>query len=369
MLAAQHWTGTLLTLDDTRPAGNGVALGDLGIVGSWVLRQAPAAQFAGLGPAALAAWREWNQQSPAARRQPGRFPPASAALTAALAATAMTVLTGSDEQAIAQIRALLPPRAGPRRPRPAGLPAPRWRQLSQPARGRFLRALDPDLGPADRIRYRTGTPQAAIPDDPPGLLAARARAIPQLLWPDWAIRLMPARGFAAGPFRSTIAACLLLPGHPGRATRTAITALHGYRSALATGTVLRALADGGHDTVLTADQLPGRLPRQLRQPHRLPAPPRPHPRRNHHHEPVARPVLRASPRTPARHAGTATPSGTCSSCSPAPTCTTPGTPSHSPPATTTATTRPSPAPSPPGCGTRCTATPPLSCTISASASR
>ena len=252
VLAARHWTGTLLTLDDIRPAGNGVALGDLGIVGSWVLRQAPAAQFAGLGPAALAAWRAWNQQSPAARRQPGRFPPASAALTAALAATAMTVLTGSDEQAIAQIRALLPPRAGPRRPRPAGLPAPRWLQLSQPARGRFLRALDPDLGPADRIRYRTGTPQAAIPDDPPGLLAARARAIPQLLWPEWAIRLMPARGFAAGPFRSTIAACLLLPGQPGRATRTAITALHGYRSALATGTVLRALADGGHDTVLTA---------------------------------------------------------------------------------------------------------------------
>ena len=249
VLTAQHWTGILLTLDDTQPAGNVVTLGDLGIVGSWVLRQAPADWFAGLGPLALAAWREWNQQPPAAGRQPGRFPPASAALTAALAATAMTVLTGSGEQAIAQIRALLPPRAGPRRPRPAGLPAPRWRTLSATARGRFLRALDPDLGPADRIRYRTGTPEARIPDDPPGLLAARARAIPQLLWPDWAIRLMPARGFAPGPFRSTIAACLLLPG---RATGTAITALHGYRSALATGTVLRALADGGHDTVLTA---------------------------------------------------------------------------------------------------------------------
>ena len=252
MLAAQRWTGTLLTLDDTRPAGNGDALGDLGIVGSWVLRQAPAAQFAGSGPAALAAWRERNQQPPAARRQPSRFPPASAALTAALAATAMTVLTGSDEQAIEQIRALLPPRAGPRQARTAGLPAARWRQLSQPARGRFLRALDPDLGPADRIRYRTGTRQAAIPAGPPGLLAARARAIPQLLWPDWAIRLMPAHGFAPGPFRSAIAACLLLPGHPGRGIRTAVTALHAYRSALAVGAVLRALAGGGHDTVLTA---------------------------------------------------------------------------------------------------------------------
>ena len=234
------------------PRETAYALGDLGIVASWVLRQAPADRFADSGPQTLAAWREQDQQPPAARRQPSRFPPASAALTAALAATAMTVLTGSDEQAIEQIRALLPPRTGPRRPRPAGLPAPRWRQLSQPARSRFLRALDPDLGPADRIRYRTGTPQAAIPDDPPGLLAARARAIPQLLWPDWAIRLMPARGFAPGPFRSAIAACLLLPGHPGRATSTAITALHAYRSALAVGAVLRALAGGGHDTVLTA---------------------------------------------------------------------------------------------------------------------
>jgi DNA-binding transcriptional ArsR family regulator len=252
VLAAQRWTGALTALDDTLPAGNGVALGDLGIVGSWVLRQAPEAQFADSSPQALAAWRERNQQSPAARRQPSRFPPASAALTGALAATAMTMLTGSDEQAIEQIRALLPRRPGPQRARPAGLPAQRWQQLSERTRSRFLRALDPDLSPADRIRYRTSTPRAAIPADPPGQLTARARAIPQLLWPEWAIRLMPARGFAPGPFRSAIAACLLLPGHPGRATRTAITALHAYRSALAVGAVLRALAGGGHDTALTA---------------------------------------------------------------------------------------------------------------------
>jgi DNA-binding transcriptional ArsR family regulator len=250
-LAAQDWAGALTALDGTRPAGNSDALSDLGIVGSWMLRQATAGQIAGFGPQALAAWRGQDQQSPAGR-QPGRFPPASAATAAALAATAMTVLTGSDEQAIGQIRALLPPRARPQRARPAGLPAPRWQKLSAAARGRFLRALDPHLSSADRIRYRTGTPQAAIPAGPPGLLAARARAIPQLLWPDWAIRLMPARGFAPGPFRSAIAACLLLPGQPGRAVSTAITGLHAYRSALAVGAVLRTLAGGGHDTVLTA---------------------------------------------------------------------------------------------------------------------
>jgi DNA-binding transcriptional ArsR family regulator len=255
VLAAQDWIAVLLTGGARAGADGATAqttLGDLGIVASWVARQAPAGQFASPGRQAPAGWHAWNQQPPAARRRPGRFPPASAALTGALAVTAMTVLTGSDDQAIEQIQALLPHRAGPRRTRPDGLPAARWRQLSAPARSRFLRALDPDLSPADRIRYRTGTPQAAIPDDPPGQLAARARAIPQLLWPEWAIRLMPARGFAAGPFRATIAACLLLPGHPSRAIGTALTAPHAHRSALAIGAVLRALADGGHDTVLTA---------------------------------------------------------------------------------------------------------------------
>ena len=79
-LAAQRWTGTLLTLDDTRPAGNSVALGDLGIVGSWVLRQAPAAlaQFAGLGPAAagrLARMETSSHLRPATSRA-GSRPPA-----------------------------------------------------------------------------------------------------------------------------------------------------------------------------------------------------------------------------------------------------------------------------------------------------
>ena len=125
VLAAQHWTAALFSLDDTRSAGNRVAAGDLGIVASWVLRQAPAGQFAGFGPQALAAWRERDQQLTCCPPPAGRFPPASAALTGTLAATAMTVLTGSDEQAIDQIRALLPPPG-----RPATGPA---RRAARPA--------------------------------------------------------------------------------------------------------------------------------------------------------------------------------------------------------------------------------------------
>jgi len=251
-LAAQDWASALLPpAQPGQQAAPGRVLTDLGIVASWVLRHAPERHFAGYGPDALAAARAWKRQSAVSQGKPSHFPPPSAPLTAALAATGMAILSGGDTAAIGHIRALLPPHGDLRRARPAGMPARHWARLSASARGRFLRTLDPHLGPAERIRYRTGAPMARIPGDPPGLLAARARAIPQLLWPEWAIRLTPPEGLLPGPFRSALAACLLLPGNPAPATRKAITALHVYRSAFAVNAVLRALA-GHHDSVLTA---------------------------------------------------------------------------------------------------------------------
>ena len=250
VLAAQDWATTLLS-----QAGPGQqsavarVLTDLGIVASWILRHAPASHFADYGPDAPAAAQAWRQQSPASQAR--HFPPPSAALTGALAAAGMTMLAGGDTAAIERIRALLPPHGDLRRARPAGMPARHWARLSAAAQGRFLRALDPHLGSAERIRYRTGIPGARIPGDPPRLLAARARAVPQLLWPEWAIRLTPPEGLLPGPFRSALAACLLLPGHPAAATRKAITGLHAYRSVFAVNAVLRALA-AHHDSVLAA---------------------------------------------------------------------------------------------------------------------
>ncbi len=252
VLAAQDWASTLLSsAGPGQQAAPACVLADLGIIASWVLRHAPAGHFAGYGPDTLAAARAWKQQSPVSQGLPHHFPPPSAALTGALAVTGMTILSDGDTAAIGRIRALLPPHGDLRRTRPAGMPAQHWTRLSQAARGRFLRALDPHLGPAELIRYRTGTPNARIPGDQPRLLAARVRAIPQLLWPEWAIRLTPPEGLLPGPFRSTLAACLLLPGHPAPATRKAITSLHAYRSVFAVNAVLRALA-GQHDSVLAA---------------------------------------------------------------------------------------------------------------------
>jgi hypothetical protein len=66
------------------------------------------------------------------------------------------------------------------------------------------------------------------------------------------IAATPAEGLLPGPFRSTLAACLLLPGHPARATSEVIAGLHAYRSAFAINAALRTLAEDGNDAVLTA---------------------------------------------------------------------------------------------------------------------
>ena len=126
-----------------------------------------------------------------------------------------------------------------------------WSRLSEAARGRFLRALDPGLISLDRLRYRTGTAQASIPRSSPAQLAARARCVPQLLWPGWAVRLMPTEGLAAVPFRSAIATCLLLPGKTTRAIHPG-DGPHSARSSVAINSILRTLTARGHDSVLTA---------------------------------------------------------------------------------------------------------------------
>src|SRR6266536_5855675 len=58
-----------------------------------------------------------------------------------------------------------------------------WKQLSSPARGRFLQALGPSLTAVERIRHRSSAPLPRLPADSAELLAVRARKIPQMLWP------------------------------------------------------------------------------------------------------------------------------------------------------------------------------------------
>jgi hypothetical protein len=59
-------------------------------------------------------------------------------------------------------------------------------------------------------------------------MAARVRGIPELLWPEWSLRLLPARGLNGDLFRAATAACLLLPGQFSRHLRPTSAPLHPY---------------------------------------------------------------------------------------------------------------------------------------------
>jgi hypothetical protein len=255
---AQQWINTALATADSSTAGPpgdttaAQVLTDLDIVAGWLLRQSPARIFASFGPHIGDAWHARAAQPATHASTPGCAAPADAGLAGAAATQAMALLTGDDSDAIARIRPLLRHHPGHWPVRPAGLTTRQWAHLSPLAQRRFLQALDPALPPADRIRYRSGTPLARLPADAAGVLATRARHIPQLLWPGWTIRLLPAEGFLPGPFRAALAACLLLPGNPARTLDEVTTGLHAYRKPIATGRILRALAAAGHEGALAA---------------------------------------------------------------------------------------------------------------------
>jgi hypothetical protein len=258
LLATQRWINTLLSAVEAGTTAKlaatpAVVFGDLRAVGGWLLRHAVEEDFHHFGGHVHHAWQAWRARSASGRIwSSGMVPPAEAALIGATATRAAALLTGDDQDAVDQLGVLLGHGPNRRRVRPPGLAPQQWRQLSDPVKGRFLRALDPDLGTVDRIRYRSLTPQARTPTtggDPPAM--ARARHIPQQLWPGWTIRLLPTHGFYADRFRATIAACLLLPGHPNRNLSQITAHLHPYLRRRI-GTTLKALHDHGYQQVLTA---------------------------------------------------------------------------------------------------------------------
>ncbi len=254
LLATQRQINTLLSAVEAGTTAElvvtpAVVFGDLRAVGGWLLRHAIEEDFDHFGVQVQRAWRA-HQARPVIWS--GAAPPAAAALIGAIATRAMALLSGHDQDVVDQLGMLLGRDPNRRQVCPPGLAPQQWRQLSDPVKGRFLRALDPDLGMVDRIRYRSMTPQARAPvtgGDPPAL--GRVRHIPQQLWPGWTIRLLPTSGFHADRFRVTIAACLLLPGHPTRILSQITAYLHPYlRRRIST--TLKALHDDGYQQVLVA---------------------------------------------------------------------------------------------------------------------
>jgi hypothetical protein len=235
-------------------AASGAFVTDLATITRWLTEISGEHDYDQFGPAAAAAWRAYRGQCAPVPGKTSRIPPASAALAGALATRAVMFLADGDA-AITQLRQLTgrqPVRRGSRQLRPPGLASAHWDRLSAPARTQFLRALDPALATIDRVRLQTPTILAREPGADTAIITARARRMPQLLWPTWSLRLMPPHGCQPRLFRSTIAACLLLPGNPSRDIAAVLEVLHPYRPPAAIPALLAELTRHGNDDVLAA---------------------------------------------------------------------------------------------------------------------
>lgn len=246
LLSTQRWIDDLTTVGDT--ARTAQIFSDLHMSTNWFLRCLTDRDATGLEDAIEAGWAA--RPDPSAAAPSDRFKKLSAAVTAVIAHHGQPMTADDPAEAIRYLRDLLRREPGATIT-PAGMAFPHWRRLSVALRARFLRAADPRLGHLDRVRLRSCTPQARLPVRGDDQAAARARHVPQLLWPDWTLRLMPRQGIQPELFRGTAAALLLLPGQPRRPARVALSHLHGHLPRYMTRT-LQLLIRQGHHPVLSA---------------------------------------------------------------------------------------------------------------------
>ncbi|MFJ8599094.1 LysR family transcriptional regulator [Streptomyces shenzhenensis] len=74
-----------------------------------------------------------------------------------------------------------------------------------------LAALAPSLRPSEHLRYRTTTEIPRRPARTARDIEQRARKIPTMFWPSWAVRLTPPEGIYARSLAPVLAALLLIP--------------------------------------------------------------------------------------------------------------------------------------------------------------
>lgn len=234
-LTTQRWLDRRLTDLEHGDPDALIDLTDLQAVVTWIRSRATADDFADSGPAAVAAFTAY-----ATRWAGGRRPAQHLFTDALLVASVVT-------RAVALVRARTPSRALPLlapllatsgyvavdvrgRSQAMTISISRWRTLSPGLRQRLLHAVDRRLAPLDRLRLQTAATNPRLPE--PSATAAseqirqRARWVPQMLWPDWTVRLLPPRGLHPDQLRTVISAALLVPGHPDRTVTRIAAPLH-----------------------------------------------------------------------------------------------------------------------------------------------
>jgi len=248
-LAAQAWVND--RLDHMHPAAV-TDLRDLDALAVWLLHRIDPTELRHLGAATVNAMHEHRDQLHGIKRHQ----PTAGLVAAAMTCHAIDIITADDHR---RLRRKLAPllrdvytayRSGqtPATRGPMILSHKRLGSLSQPLRHKVLRAIDQKLPVTERLRYRTCTlsPRQPVPNST--VAGDRARHVPQYLWPDWIVRLLPARGAHADDLAIDIPNALLIPGNPTRNIRAA-GELNPWRNNISTS--LSGLARQ-HPDVLTA---------------------------------------------------------------------------------------------------------------------
>lgn len=207
------------------------ALADIRALAGRVLANATPEEIAAVVPADVLTehYRALTHPDPrldrtVAAHRPGLAAPAYAATAAVGVSAALTILnTPAPAQAAAAASWLvLGARARGLIVRATNV---RWGRGMTPLLTAIqLNALAPELGAADQLRYRIGTPLPGYPRRDHATLTRTASSIPTLLWPQWSLRFaIP--GCQQRHLRPALSIALLLVGSR-IAARDAATALH-----------------------------------------------------------------------------------------------------------------------------------------------
>ncbi|QID34293.1 LysR family transcriptional regulator [Streptomyces albus] len=183
---------------DPQPAM--AVLADMRGIARRVLIHMPAPRMKGLVPEELVdahfRAREHNSALTSSQRRapldPGRAAPAYAETTAAGAVAAWSILGQADcRQAAPHMRELLDAIVD-RGYWTSPTVTRNWGRHTSPLlEAVHLKTIAPTLWPNAALRYRTALPTPSLPTATASQLTARARKIPGLIWPLWAVRLNP----------------------------------------------------------------------------------------------------------------------------------------------------------------------------------
>ena len=189
--------------DDPQPAHR--VLADARALANRVLSYATTEELSGVVPAdLLSAYNAPAAQLTAfhtrAARRPGFLAPTHAIRAAVGLTVAFSALDATDVQTGGTVLRWLIKGMRERQVAVSATSTASWGQGTSPALAAVqLAALGPLLAVSDRLRYRTATSRPRRPHADTTAISRRARAVPTLFWPDWALRLWPS---GAGYFSS-----------------------------------------------------------------------------------------------------------------------------------------------------------------------